>query len=44
MGKCAANIRIAPNHTCLTVAAHDRYFVVDGGREVLAVWDRVNGW
>jgi D-serine deaminase-like pyridoxal phosphate-dependent protein len=39
-----ALVRIAPNHTCLTVAAHDRYFVVDGGREVLAVWDRVNGW
>jgi D-serine deaminase-like pyridoxal phosphate-dependent protein len=39
-----ALVRIAPNHTCLTVAAHDRYFVVDGGREVLATWDRVNGW
>ncbi|CAH0289313.1 alanine racemase [Roseomonas sp. CECT 9278] len=39
-----ALVRIAPNHTCLTVAAHDRYFVVDGGRDVLAVWDRVNGW
>jgi D-serine deaminase-like pyridoxal phosphate-dependent protein len=39
-----ALVRIAPNHTCLTVAAHDRYHVVDGGREVLAVWDRVNGW
>lgn len=37
-------VRIAPNHTCLTVAAHDRYHVVDGGRDVLAVWDRVNGW
>lgn len=39
-----ALVRIAPNHTCLTVAAHDRYYVVDGGREVIAVWDRVNGW
>jgi D-serine deaminase-like pyridoxal phosphate-dependent protein len=39
-----ALVRIAPNHTCLTVAAHDRYHVVDGGRDVLAVWDRVNGW
>jgi D-serine deaminase-like pyridoxal phosphate-dependent protein len=35
---------VAPNHTCLTVAAHDRYYVVDGGDEVIAVWDRVNGW
>jgi len=39
-----ARVRIAPNHTCLTVAAHDRYHVVDGGREVIGIWERVNGW
>lgn len=39
-----ARLRVAPNHTCLTAAAHDRYHVVDGGREVVAVWDRVNHW
>lgn len=39
-----ALVRVAPNHTCLTVAAHDRYYVVNGGQEVLAVWERVNGW
>lgn len=39
-----ARLRIAPNHTCMTAAAHDRYFVVDGGQEVVAVWHRVNGW
>ncbi|GGC68215.1 alanine racemase [Siccirubricoccus deserti] len=39
-----ARLRVAPNHTCLTAAAHDRYHVVDGGAEVIAVWDRVNGW
>jgi len=39
-----AKLRIAPNHTCMTVAAHDRYFVTDGGSEVVAVWPRVNGW
>jgi D-serine deaminase-like pyridoxal phosphate-dependent protein len=39
-----AKLRIAPNHTCMTAAAHDRYHVVDGGDEVLAVWPRVNGW
>ncbi len=38
------NLRIAPNHTCMTAAAHDRYFVVDGGLDVVAVWHRVNGW
>jgi D-serine deaminase-like pyridoxal phosphate-dependent protein len=37
-------LRIAPNHTCMTVAAHDRYFVVDGDQTVVAVWHRVNGW
>ena len=37
-------LRIAPNHTCMTSAAHDRYFVVDGGDEIVAIWPRVNGW
>ena len=39
-----AKLRIAPNHTCMTAAAHDRYHVVDGNDEVVAVWSRVNGW
>jgi D-serine deaminase-like pyridoxal phosphate-dependent protein len=39
-----ARLRVAPNHTCMTVAAHDRYYVVDGGEDVVAVWPRVNGW
>lgn len=39
-----AKLRIAPNHTCLTVAQHTRYHVVDGGDDVVEVWDRVNGW
>jgi D-serine deaminase-like pyridoxal phosphate-dependent protein len=37
-------LRVAPNHTCMTAAAHDRYFVVDGSDEVVAIWPRVNGW
>jgi D-serine deaminase-like pyridoxal phosphate-dependent protein len=37
-------LRVAPNHCCLTAAAHDRYHVVDGSDAVIAVWDRVNGW
>ena len=37
-------LRIAPNHTCMTAAAHDRYFVVDGGDEIVAIWTRINGW
>jgi D-serine deaminase-like pyridoxal phosphate-dependent protein len=39
-----AKLRIAPNHTCMTAAAHDRYFVVAGSDEVEAIWPRVNGW
>ena len=37
-------LRVAPNHTCLTSAAHDRYYVVDGSDTVQAIWPRVNGW
>ncbi len=37
-------LRIAPNHACLTAAAHDRYYVVEGGDTVEAVWTRINGW
>lgn len=37
-------VRIAPNHACMTAAAHERYHVVEGGTEVLAVWPRCNGW
>jgi D-serine deaminase-like pyridoxal phosphate-dependent protein len=39
-----AHVRIAPNHTCMTAAAHDRYYVVDGDDAVIAIWPRVNGW
>jgi D-serine deaminase-like pyridoxal phosphate-dependent protein len=42
--KVGDKLRIAPNHTCMTAAAHDRYHVVDGGEDVVAVWPRVNGW
>lgn len=37
-------VRVAPNHACLTAAAYDRYYVVDGGEEVVAEWGRMNGW
>jgi D-serine deaminase-like pyridoxal phosphate-dependent protein len=37
-------VRVAPNHACITAAAYDRYYVVDGGTEIIAEWDRVNGW
>ncbi|MBV9782590.1 MAG: alanine racemase [Acidisphaera sp.] len=37
-------VRIAPNHVCMTAAAYDRYYVLDGGDTVADVWTRVNGW
>jgi D-serine deaminase-like pyridoxal phosphate-dependent protein len=36
-------VRILPNHACITAAAYDRYHVLDGG-EIVAEWERVNGW
>ncbi len=37
-------LAILPNHSCLTCAAHDSYWIVDGGTKVEDVWERVNGW
>jgi D-serine deaminase-like pyridoxal phosphate-dependent protein len=37
-------VRILPNHACITAAAHDRYFVVDGGPAITGEWPRANGW
>ena len=36
-------VRVLPNHACMTAAAYDCYYVVDGD-EVVATWPRVNGW
>jgi D-serine deaminase-like pyridoxal phosphate-dependent protein len=37
-------LRILPNHACATGAQHERYHVVDGGREIAAAWERFSGW
>jgi D-serine deaminase-like pyridoxal phosphate-dependent protein len=39
-----SRVKILPNHACATAAAHDRYFVTDGGERIIDVWERVNGW
>jgi D-serine deaminase-like pyridoxal phosphate-dependent protein len=39
-----AKLRVLPNHVCMTAAMYDRYHVVDGDDEIVAVWDRTNGW
>lgn len=37
-------LRILSNHACATAAAYDRYFVTNGGDEIVGVWERINGW
>jgi D-serine deaminase-like pyridoxal phosphate-dependent protein len=41
-------LRIFPNHVCMTAAMYEQYLVVDSengdGREVIAIWPRINGW
>ncbi len=39
-----ALVRVMPNHVCMMAAAHDRYFVGEGGDNVVAVWERCRGW
>ena len=38
-----SQLRVLPNHACLTAAAYDRYHVIDNGA-VVDEWGRVNGW
>ena len=39
-----SRVLVLPNHACATAAAHDRYFVTEGGEDIIDVWERVNGW
>jgi len=39
-----SRLRVLPNHSCMTAAMYDRYYVTDGADAVVAEWDRVNGW
>jgi D-serine deaminase-like pyridoxal phosphate-dependent protein len=43
-----ARLRILPNHACITAAAYGCYHVVDsevdGGKSVVDIYDRINGW
>jgi len=39
-----SRLRILPNHACATAAQHECYRVVDGGREISAIWRRFGGW
>lgn len=38
-------VRVLPNHVCMTVAAYEDYEVYEEGtNEIVARWDRRNGW
>ena len=37
-------VRILPNHACMTAAAFDAYWVVDGSTQIVDQWGRCNGW
>jgi D-serine deaminase-like pyridoxal phosphate-dependent protein len=39
-----ARLRVAPNHTCMAVAAYEQYHVIGPDGRVSAIWPRVNGW
>ncbi len=37
-------VRILPNHACMTAACHDRYHLLEDGRESGETWGRCRGW
>jgi D-serine deaminase-like pyridoxal phosphate-dependent protein len=39
-----AHVHVLPNHVCMTVSAHDRYFVTDEQGNVIDEWHRISGW
>lgn len=39
-----SQLRILPNHACLTAACFDRYHVLDQRGLIEAVWPRIRGW
>jgi D-serine deaminase-like pyridoxal phosphate-dependent protein len=39
-----SQLRVLPNHACMTAAAHDSYFVLGDEGQITARWSRCNGW
>jgi D-serine deaminase-like pyridoxal phosphate-dependent protein len=39
-----ARVRILPSHACMMAAPYTRYHVVDGGSDVVAIWEKATGW
>ena len=38
-----SRVLVYPNHACMTAAAYDSYQVIEN-RNVIDVWNRINGW
>ena len=38
-----SQVRVMPNHTCMTCAAYETYDLIQDG-EIIETWSRVNGW
>ena len=39
-----SRVKVLPNHACATAAPYDRYFVTTGDKDIVDVWERLNGW
>jgi D-serine deaminase-like pyridoxal phosphate-dependent protein len=39
-----SKVRIMPNHSCMMAAPYDRYYIVEGGDEVVEIWEKTTGW
>jgi len=39
-----SQLRILPNHACMTAAAHSHYYLTDGDQKVSDIWQRCQGW
>lgn len=39
-----SQLRILPNHSCMTAAAYNQYYVVDSNDTIQDIWSRCNGW
>jgi len=40
-----SRVRVLPNHVCMTAAAYDRYFVVEGeDSAIIDEWHKASGW
>jgi D-serine deaminase-like pyridoxal phosphate-dependent protein len=37
-------VRLLPNHSCLSAASFDEYFVVQNGSQITEIWDKTRGW